>query len=70
MSFWTLQFQVRCRPECAAEGRCDFCVCFPGTARVSLENGETVQMSDLRKGDKVQTGEYVCIVLHYIIGDS
>ena len=30
--------------------------CFPLTATVSLENGETVTMAELRRGDKVQTG--------------
>ena len=30
--------------------------CFPSVARVSLENGKSVSMSELQKGDRVQTG--------------
>ena len=30
--------------------------CFPASARVSLENGKSIQMSELKVGDKVQTG--------------
>ena len=30
--------------------------CFPSASRVSLENGESVTMSELQVGDKVQTG--------------
>ena len=32
-------------------------VCIPSSARVSLENGKSVTMSDLQIGDKVQTGK-------------
>ena len=37
---------------------CCRCVkrCFPAAARVSLENGNVVKMSDLHVGDRVQTG--------------
>ena len=40
-----------------APGVCCGCKrsCFPSTARVSLENGKSVMMSELRIGDKVQT---------------
>ena len=30
--------------------------CFPGVARVHLENGNLIEMSDLKAGDLVQTG--------------
>ena len=33
--------------------------CFPATATVSLENGETVTMSELQIGDKVATGKNI-----------
>ena len=54
-----------CKPECPAEWnrdvpgqrRCKHCgECFPATARLSLENGKSVTMSELRVGDRVQTG--------------
>ena len=32
--------------------------CFPSTARVKLDNGESVRMSELQVGDKVQTGTH------------
>ena len=32
--------------------------CFPSAARVSLENGQTVIMSELQAGDKVKTGNF------------
>ena len=31
--------------------------CFPGNAKVKLENGKSVIMADLQIGDKVQTGK-------------
>ena len=31
--------------------------CFPSAARVNLQTGETVTMSELQIGDRVQTGE-------------
>ena len=42
---------------------CVGCVlqCFPSTARVSLENGESVSMSELQKGDRVQTGNHISL---------
>ena len=30
--------------------------CFPSIARVNLENGKVVTMSELKTGDRVQTG--------------
>ena len=30
--------------------------CFPSKTKVKLENGKIVTMSELQKGDKVQTG--------------
>ena len=30
--------------------------CFPSVAKVMLENGTSVRMSELQAGDKVQTG--------------
>ena len=31
--------------------------CFPAEARISLENGKAVKMSELKVGDRVQTGK-------------
>ena len=31
--------------------------CFPASARTTIENGESVTMSDLRIGDKVAAGK-------------
>ena len=40
--------------------------CFPSTAKVSLENGKYVTMSELRTEDKVQTGIHLVYSLfHY-----
>ena len=38
------------------------CACFPATARLTLENGKSITMSELQIGDKVQTG--INIVCH------
>ena len=38
--------------ECGSCGS----TCFPGTARLTLENGKAVSMSELQVGDRVQTG--------------
>ena len=32
--------------------------CFPSESRVKLENGESVTMSELQIGDKIQTGTH------------
>ena len=39
----------RCKSSCDGG-------CFPGTARLTLENGKSITMSELQIGDKVQTG--------------
>ena len=39
-----------------ATEECDTANCFPSTAKVNLENGKSVRMSELQVGDKVQTG--------------
>lgn len=39
--------------------QCNGCGCFPSTASVSLENGKSIKMSELKIGDQVQTGIYV-----------
>ena len=36
--------------------------CFPSTAKVTLNNGKSITMSELEIGDKVQTG--TCIGLN------
>ena len=40
---------------------CCRCWCFPSTARVNLENGNLVTMSELQIGDRVQTGTVMLI---------
>ena len=49
------------------ELRCCTCKCFPATARVSLENGKSVAMSELQVGDKVKTGK---LKLRHVYGCS
>ena len=34
-------------------------VCFPSTAQVNLENGKPVTMSELKIGDRIQTGRHL-----------
>ena len=36
---------------------CCGCNCFPAAARVSLETGETITMAELKRGDRVKTGD-------------
>ena len=48
-------------------GLCGCCecrdrTCFPSGARVSLENGASVSMTELKVGDKVQTGEIIMFI--------
>ena len=44
-------------PDVAGERQCKKCnKCFPATARLSLENGKSIMMSELQVGDRVQTG--------------
>ena len=40
--------------------------CFPSAARVTLENGQSVTMSQLQVGDRVQTGKLWINVSHNI----
>ena len=37
---------------------CCNCACFPSMAKVQLQNGKTVTMSELQIGNQVQTGIY------------
>ena len=37
--------------------------CFPSEARLSLDNGETIAMVDLKRGDRVKTGKVNVLVL-------
>ena len=39
-----------------AAKQCCGCDCFPAAARVSLGNGKSTTMSELKIGDRVQTG--------------
>ena len=39
--------------QCSGTCRAD---CFPSTAKVTLENGKSIKMSELQVGDRVQTG--------------
>ena len=51
-----------CAPGCC---RC----CFPASARVFLENGKSVAVSELNTGDRVQSGNFHCALdLLAIIG--
>ena len=38
------------------------CECFPESAKVSLENGKSVIMSELQIGDAVKSGELIFIL--------
>ena len=60
--------QKRCKCSCRSKYynddawyccSCDDTVCFPSTAKVNLGNGKTVEMSQLEKGDHIQTGLYL-----------
>ena len=53
--------EVNCCYPTSKEEECGG-TCLPSTARVSLENGKSVAMSELRVGDRVQTGEKKFIV--------
>ena len=41
--------------------------CFPSTAKLNLKNGESVTMSELQVGDRVQTGKHVVTFLSKLI---
>ena len=43
--------------------------CFPGTGTVNLESGKSVKMSELKIGDRVQTGEKFVKMSELQIGD-
>ena len=43
--------------------------CFPAAARLSLESGETLPMSELEVGDKVQTGMKSVTMSELQVGD-
>ena len=45
--------------------RCCKCVCFPATARLSLDTGETKTMDEIKRGDKVKTGAYKSVKVKY-----
>ena len=49
---------IRCEEYCDPpdDEDCCKCKCFPASASVSLENGQSVTMENLKKGDKVPTG--------------
>ena len=49
---------------------CCICRCFPGKARVSLENGNSLTMSELQVGDKVQTGKGKCFLVKNTINGN
>ena len=61
-SKWDCNWQNKDWATCKASayvpsvGRVTCCNCFPSTARVSLENGNLVTMSELQIGDRVQAG--------------
>ena len=38
------------------------CDCFPASAKVSLENGKSVTMSELQMGDAVKSGELIFVL--------
>ena len=50
------------------DGECCKCEkCFPASASVSLANGETVTMAELKRGDKVKTGRKFQIIILILI---
>ena len=59
------EMQKRCKCSCRSKYynddvwyccSCDDTVCFPSAAKIHLENGKTVEMSELKTGDRIQTG--------------
>ena len=56
---WDKEYNKEC---CLPDDDCYDPGCFPSMARVSLENGKSATMSELRVGDKVQTGKKKFIV--------
>ena len=69
-----IAFQYNTWPECRAncgQPYCEYnrdlniyecCDCFPASAKVSLENGKSVTMSELQIGDAVKSGELTFII--------
>ena len=54
--------QVKCPCEClkCCYSSCDTSpVCFPGDARVQLDNDRFIQVKDLRTGQRVLTGKLI-----------
>ena len=45
-----------CGPANCCDGKNGGCGCFPSAAKVSLENGKSLVMSELQVGDRVQAG--------------
>ena len=51
-----------CLDYCKSQGQClslsNTCIvcCFAGVGRLFLENGQSISMSELKVGDRVQTG--------------
>ena len=61
-----IQVNVVCGNRCICYSRnslpncCDCRVkCFPAAARVSIENGKSIRMSELQVGDRVQSGRQI-----------
>ena len=44
--------------------------CFPSSAKVNLEKGKVIRMSELQIGDKVQTGKFIKKSVLYIVAMS
>ena len=40
--------------------------CFPATARITLQGGESVSMAELRVGDEVQSGQGVFVSVWFV----
>ena len=47
---------------------CDVPDCFPASAKVTLENGKSVAMSELQIGDRVKSGELAFILKWMVYG--
>ena len=44
--------------------------CFPSTARMTLESGKSVTMSELQTGDRVQAGEDIYLFSNNILKEN
>ena len=58
------QNKCQCHDDHGRVYCCECGSCFPSTARVSLENGKSLTMSELQTGDRVQTGTGPFIVFN------